>query len=167
MKRSRVYKKAVVLILGILVASGCAVPKTTPVPTVIAQPNPTAQNGTTNPPPAITITFSAKDTCSLEGATTITSPTQIKWVVDNQKHAHYGLVIVTLNPGKTIADVQAWTSGDKPSWATDVYDFDAKPGSQQEVTIYLGPGTIYFGCLYGDPTKTFGGLGPVQVVKAP
>jgi len=167
MKHSRVIRIAVCLILAAQIIAGCVTSKTTQVPSVTAPPTLVSLNGTPSDVPAITITFSKNDKCSIEGASTVTSPFTFKWVVSSQNHDQYALAIVSMKQGKTLADLQAWPSTDPPDWLNVGMDFRADPASQQIVKAYSGLDYIYFVCFYREPETKFGAVGPVQVIKAP
>lgn len=124
-----------------------------------------AENVTPTPPaPILTITFSSGNQCTLEGLNTIPAGTNaFNWIEDIQEYEKYGLAVVTLDPGKTIDDLQAWPTTDQPPWVQLVDLEEATPGSRSTLVVDVTQGPIYFVCFYANPETKFGALGPVEV----
>ena len=120
-------------------------------------------------PPEVTLTFSG-DTCTYGGPKSVPDKFNINIVVEGQGNTKYGYVLVTLDEGKTIEDLQAWSSSDPPEWLKD---------QLRETGPVFGPGNtkqnldwssyesvvtpIYFVC-FGDDRK-IGALGPIEITK--
>ena len=104
------------------------------------------------------------DKCTYSGPETIAAgQIAIDWNVD-EAHDIYGLAVVTLDEGKTSADLDAWPSTDPPSWLQVVAFSDATPGSHSTVTARVEKGPIYFVCFTLPPDKKMGTLGPIEIV---
>ena len=112
------------------------------------------------------ITFTVDEKCTMQGPTTIAADKVIPVdIVGNIKErGNIGLAILTLDPGKTIKDLQALQSADQPSWSQKIafYSFpsDDKPYS---IDLSVSHGPIYFVCFYDSPVTKIGALGPVEV----
>jgi inosine-uridine nucleoside N-ribohydrolase len=126
------------------------------------QPAP-APTPTTSPAADIVVTFDG-------GKCVYTGPQVIKagritidWVVENKDYEKYGLVIVTLNEGKTFADLDQWPSSDPPPWLTVTNVWEAPAGSRKQVTAQITRGPFYFVCFYSPPDTKYGALGPIVV----
>ncbi len=188
MKRSQVYPLVVGLLLAVLVVSGCAAPTTTSVPTSAALSCPTAapQSCPTAVAQAmpkmspfdwtlfsyanVIITFDKGDKCSMELRTPPTVPELNYAIVTNDTtYQNYMVVYETLDPGKTLADLQAWKVADSPPFAHGLgLDF-AGPASRTGHGISnLPAGQLYFSCLVQGPgaQKLIGSVGPVDVPAA-
>jgi len=173
MERSRVYALEVLLVLAVLVVSGCAAPKTTPTPvtaqptpvaqkasptqTVATQPTPVAQKASPTPYPLITITFSAGDKCSIDAPASIQSGIiHVDWIVESWEHDTYGLGVGNLDPSKTLEDLH--DSLDKhilPDWLY-VIDYTEKQkvsGDKFASSYYTNStmGPLVFSCFWMDP----------------
>jgi len=120
--------------------------------------------------PRITITFSADEKCTMEGATTIPAGKNIPMeVIGNIKGGgNVGVAILSLDPDKTIKDLQEWfkVSGDQPSWTLRNYFSEFPSDGSSSVDLNFVNGPIYFLCLYElaeTPSGIIGVLGPVEV----
>ena len=134
-----------VLVLPLLVACGSSKPNSVTTPTISID----------------------GDKCTYTGPQSIpTGKVTIDWVVNNKDHDKYGLVIVTLNEGKTFEDIDKWPSSDPPPWITIVGIAEAAPNSRQQVTAQITEGPIYFVCFYSPPDTKFDTSGPVAVEGA-
>jgi pyrimidine-specific ribonucleoside hydrolase len=135
-----------------------------------AAPQPALTLTPTTPPSAaasstadIVITFDG-DKCVYNGPQTIRAGRiTVDWVVENKDYDKYGLVIVTLNEGKTFADLDQWPSPDPPPWLTIINGWEAPAGSRKQVTAQITRGPFYFVCFYSPPDTKYGTLGPVVV----
>jgi len=146
-----------ILILLLIAACGAfkATPTATPVP-----PTPTLATAD------ITITFD-KSKCTYNGPQSVPAGTiTVDWVAENTDHNAYGLVLVTLDEGKTFDDLDQWPSTDPPPWLTIVDAWDATAGSRQQVTTQITRGPFYFVCFYSPPDTKYGTLGPIVVEGA-
>ncbi len=185
MKRSQIYPLAVILLLVVLVVSGCAAPTTVSIPTPTALSCPTAApqacptavaqvmptmfpiNWTIRSYTNVLITFGKGDKCSME---VLHPPTgaelSYEIVVNDTTYQNYMVVYMTLDPGKTLADLQAWKVADSPPLATGFgLDF-ASPASITGHAIWTLPaGQLYFMCLVQGPgaQKLIGSVGPVDL----
>jgi len=120
-------------------------------------------------PPEVTITFSG-DSCTYSGSKSLPDKFNINIVVEGQENTKYGYVVVTLDEGKTIADLQAWPSSDPPEWLKDMFTDTGPvfgPGTTKQIfdwSSYESVVTpIYFVC-FGDDRK-IGALGPIEITK--
>lgn len=188
MKRSKIYSISVSLLLAVLVVSGCTAPTTTSVPTTAPPSCPTSapQSCPTAVVQAIpkmnpfdwtllsyanvVITFDKGDKCSMEVINPPTGPElNYEIVVNDTTYQNYMVVYMTLEPGKTQADLQAWKVADSPPFATGLgLDF-VGPASRTGHAIWTLPvGQIYFSCLVQGPgaQKLIGSVGPVEVPAA-
>ena len=86
--------------------------------------------------------------------------------VNDTTYQNYMVVYMTLDPGKTLADLQAWKVADSPTFATVLgLDF-VSPVSRTGHAIWTLPvGQLYFSCLVQGPEaqKLIGSVGPVEV----
>ncbi|MFZ2095753.1 MAG: hypothetical protein WAV05_03860 [Anaerolineales bacterium] len=115
--------------------------------------------------PKITITFSADETCTMEGATTIPSNKDVTLEVIGylKEHDAVGIGIAKLDPGKTIKDLQDLPPDtDQPPWTLRVgfYEF-LSDGIPHSIILNQADGPIYFLCF--TPAAKIGALGPVEV----
>jgi hypothetical protein len=120
-----------------------------------------------------TITFSG-DTCTYSGPKSLPDKFDLNVLVEGQGKTKYGFVIVTLEQGKTIEDLQAWPSTDPPGWLKDMLmDTGSAFGSgsmKQNVNLFVKAAyagdPIYFVCFADDTTtRKIGALGPIQITK--
>jgi hypothetical protein len=123
-----------------------------------------------------TLTFSG-DTCTYSGPKSLPAKFDINVVVEGQTDTVYGYVIVTLQEGKGIEDLQAWPSTDPPEWLKDQLN-DSGPafgGSfglgpvKQNVDLgvnaaYAGE-PFYFVCFADAPARKIGAAGPIEITK--
>jgi hypothetical protein len=185
MKRSRVYTLGVSIFLVVLVISGCAAPKAEPCPTTAPLSYPTTAP-LTCPTTAVqkvpemdawrqslssmgnvVITFDKGDQCSMKVNSHLTD-TQMNYeiVVNDTAYQNYMVVFMTLDPGKTLADLQAWTVADSPPYAhyvgLDVVN--ALSRTAHSLPTIEG-GELYFSCFVQGPgsLKNVGSVGPLEV----
>ena len=185
MKRSRNYTIVISLFIVVLVVTGCAIPKTTPVsttaalscptaapqscPTAVAQamPKMTAFNWTIRSLTNVMITFDKGDKCSMEVLNPLTGPgMNLEIEVNDTTYQNYMVVYMTLDPGKTLADLQAWKVAGSPPFAHGLGLDIASPASRTAHAIWTLPvGQLYFSCLVQGPgeLKLIGSVGPVEV----
>lgn len=174
MEHSKVYTYLVSILLVVLVVSGCAAPKTTPVPTVTAQPTLIVQKATptpkdtaqptiavqkASPTPSqhITITYSAGDKCSIDAPASIQSGIiHVDWIVESWEHNTYGLGVGQMDPGKTLEDLH--DSLDKhivPDWlyVIDYTEIQKVSGGKFSSAYYTNSamGPLVFSCFWMDP----------------
>ena len=198
MKRSRVYTLAVSILLVMLVVSGCAAPKTASVQTTTPLSCPTTAPlscpttaALSNPTPAaqvmpemdawwwslasaanVVITFDKGDKCSMKVISPLTdSQMNLEIVVNDPTYQNYMVVFMTLDPGKTLADLEAWTVADSPPYAQFVGLDVVSPASRTAHSLpTIEGGELYFSCFVEGPNalKIIGSVGPVEVpVEAP
>jgi len=143
----------------ILFVIGCGAPTATPeLPT----PTPTPTQVTTN----MTVTYDGNE-CTYDGPQSVPAgKISVDWVVKNKDHDKFGLVIATLNEGKTFEDLDQWPSTDPPPWLTIVNGWETPPDSRKQVTAQITKGPFYFVCFYSPPDTKYGTLGPVAVEAA-
>ncbi len=123
----------------------------------------------TQGPPEVTITFSG-DACTYSGSKSLPDKFNINIVVEGQGKTKYGYVLVTLDEGKTIEDLQAWPSSDPPEWLKDQLRDTGPvfgPGNTKQNLDWSSHESvvtpIYFVC-FGDYRK-IGALGPIEISK--
>jgi hypothetical protein len=117
-----------------------------------------------------TITFSG-ETCTYSGPKSLSAKFDLNVVVKSQTDTVYGFVIVTLQAGKTIEDLQVWPSVDPPEWLknmlNDTGPVFASGTTKQNVDLaaysYYSGDPIYFACFADKPTRKIGALGPIEI----
>jgi len=115
------------------------------------------------PEPNATVTF-AEDKCTYKAAQQLPlGQVGIDWIVEDKNHDKFGLAVLTLDQGKSIKDLAAWTSTDQPPWSQLVAFHEAAPGSRSIVTAEVEEGPIYFVCFTAYPEMILGALGPIEV----
>ena len=195
MKRSRVYALEVLLVLVVLVVSGCAAPKAEPCPTTVPQSCPTTsvQSCPTTVPQScptaaaqampemnawrrsisyesnVVITFDKGAQCSMKVlGPLVDTQMNIEIVVNDSSYQNYMVVYMTLDPGKTLADLEAWTSADRPPYAQFVALDIVSPQSRTAHSLpTIDGGELYFSCLVQGPDtlKIIGSVGLVEIPK--
>jgi hypothetical protein len=115
-------------------------------------------------PKNITITFD--ETCTMTGPTTISAgkDTTMDVIGNLKEQGDLGVVILILDPDKTIKDLQEMPSdAGQPNWSQMVgfYRFP-DDGSTHSVDLNIVNGPIYFVCEYED-SGYLGVLGPIEV----
>lgn len=128
----------------------------------ILLPNACTSTGT---PQEITVTFTADEECTMEGPTTIPSGQDVTLeVIGNIKeHDSVGIGIATLDPDRTIKDLQDLPSdAPQPPWSLRVgfYEFPSD-GNPHSIVLNQVHGPIYFLCF--TPAAKIGALGPLEV----
>jgi inosine-uridine nucleoside N-ribohydrolase len=114
------------------------------------------------PEPNVTVTF-AQDKCTYSAKQPLPlGQIGIEWIVQDQ-HDKFGLAVLTLDQGKSIKDLEAWTSTDQPPWSQLVAFYEAASGSHATVTAEVEKGPIYFVCFTAYPEQVCGALGPIEV----
>ncbi len=177
MKRSRVYTLGVCIFLVVLVISGCAAPKAEPCPTTAPLSCPTAAVQIVPEMDAwrqslssmgnVVITFDKGDQCSMKVNSHLTD-TQMNYeiVVNDPTYQNYMVVFMTLDPGKTLADLEAWTIADSPPYAHYVGLDVVSPLSRTAHSLpTIEGGELYFSCFVQGPVglKVIGNVGPLEV----
>lgn len=90
-------------------------------------------------------------------------------VTNDPTYQNYMVVYMTLDPGKTLADLEAWTSADRPPYAQFVALDIVSPQSRTAHSLpTIDGGELYFSCLVQGPDtlKIIGSVGPVEVPAA-
>jgi hypothetical protein len=87
-------------------------------------------------------------------------------IIGNIKGGAVGVAILTLDPDKTIKDLQDWHSGNQPPWSlrNAFYKFPSD-GIAYSINLSVSNGPIYFLCFYEFTETPIGALGPVEVKK--
>ena len=149
-------------------------PTATVVPPTIAPPTATRVVPTPGPPTAtpvrvsIAVTF-AGGTCTMEGPQQVPygAVLVIQWTLEDTNYAVPGLCMVTVDPGKTLADLQAAPGYPQPSWVHLTYG-DCWPmdyaATSTTVQVVMKTGPAYIIC-FGSQTAKIGALGPIEVVQ--
>ena len=145
-------------LFAVLILSACS--SASPPPPATNTPVPATP--TTEQTPLLTITF-RNGTCDYDGPVSVNSfKIKLKVVIDEDfTEAADGVAIaaVTLQEGKTVADLQAWTGKVGPPWATNVDVKETMGQKETEFTLYIPEETIYFACIL--PEGEIGAVGPV------
>jgi hypothetical protein len=143
MKHKQLITFGSVLVLVILLATACASLAT---------------------PKNITVTFD--ETCTMEGPKTISAGknTTIDLIGNLNEHGDLGIAILTLDPDKTLKDLQELGSAGQPPWSQRIafYSFPSD-GNTYSIDLNVVKGPIYFVCFYEDLESLIGALGPIQV----
>ena len=91
----------------------------------------------------------------------------IQWTLEDTNYTLPGLCMVTMDPGKTLADLIAAPGYPQPSWVHLTYG-DCWPmdygATTTVVQVIMKTGPAYIGC-FGSQTKKIGVLGPIEVVQ--
>jgi hypothetical protein len=116
-------------------------------------------------PQKITVTFTADEKCTMEGPATIPSGKDITLEVIGYIKGidSVGIGIATLDPGKTIQDLQDLPPDmSQPPWSQRVgfYEFPSD-GNPHSIVLNQVNGPIYFLCF--TPAAKIGALGPLEV----
>ena len=87
-------------------------------------------------------------------------------IIGNDKeHGDVGVAIVTIDPDKTLKDLQELPSdADQPPWSQMIvfYSFPSD-GNTYSIDLNVVKGPIYFVCFYESLEDRIGVLGPIQV----
>ncbi len=168
MKHSNEYIMIVIFVLMVVAVCSCSSPKTTPSPSPIVEssaPISHKPGSGSN----LTVTFSDGDRCTLEGDSSVKAGAlQYEIYADSQEHPFYWLALVTLDNGKTLADLQAIPASDiaQPDFShLLVANFETRD-SHSTILINVDKGPLYFSCFAGDRFgvgQKIGQLGPITV----
>jgi inosine-uridine nucleoside N-ribohydrolase len=106
-------------------------------------------------------------TCSYDGAMEVPPGNlSLEFIAEPKMAVDNALAILTLDEGKTYADLQAWYTCDQPPWSTLV-SFHETNNAQAETTsieFNMREGPIYLICFSGpDPCDLFNVLEPIEV----
>ena len=158
-----------IVALALLAACGAAQPTATIVPPteppVIPTDTPAVAADTNT---GITLTFEG-DQCVYHGpervpAGQITVTLDVK---DQSSGNAYAVFAYTLEEGKTIEDLRAWTSTDSsPLWGHFHGRVDATGGTSQEDNIILFRGPLFLSCATFPPNQVTDVLGPIEIEPA-
>jgi hypothetical protein len=86
--------------------------------------------------------------------------------VKDQAYEAYAVYVLTLDEGKTVDDLAAWPSTDKPAWARiSGWSEAGRPGQSNILKATVEEGIIYIACFRRPPEAKIGALGPIEVVK--
>jgi hypothetical protein len=114
----------------------------------------------------MTVTF-AGGTCTLDGLQPVPAGTTlvIYWNLEDTNYTLPGLCLLTVDEGKTLADLEAAPGYPQPSWVHLVTDCWPNPdGLATTVRAVLYTGPVYIACFRSE-TKKIGVLGPIEVVE--
>jgi hypothetical protein len=159
--------KAVSLVLLILfIAAGCAKPAVEPT-AILPQGTDPPSNITTLQP---TLTF-GEDGCIYNGPQELPEKFDLTWTVEDLGRNEYFYFVVTLDEGKTLADLSSITLKDNDPWVhAQRYGNTISPGTVTK-TIDLNAhasfeeGPIYFACAFSLDEGLEGAAGPIEIVK--
>jgi len=117
----------------------------------------------------VVITFDKGDQCSMKVfGPLVDTQMNIEIEVNDSSYQNYMVVYMTLDPGKTLADLETWTSADRPPYAQFVALDIVSPQSRTAHSLpTIEKGELYFSCLVQGPDalKIIGSVGPVDVPK--
>jgi hypothetical protein len=87
-------------------------------------------------------------------------------VSDQSAYESYFVGALTLDEGKTIEDLRAWTNlYNYPLWVHDQGSLSAARSTVDHTTIILFEGPLYLGCLTRNPDPAGAGwLDPIEVL---
>ncbi|MCL4560866.1 MAG: nucleoside hydrolase [Chloroflexi bacterium] len=112
------------------------------------------------------VTVTTQDgVCTLAGLTQVPAGMVDVKLIDRDIAKDAGLAIVTLDEGKTLADVEAWPSTDPPPWIQLLGFIEVNPGKELTQNFELKDKPLYFFCFDKPPERKIGGLGPIEAVK--
>lgn len=120
-------------------------------------------------PENVTVTFTANLDCSIAGPKNLHPGENTIDMIGNIKNGtKIGLAVGTLDPGKTIKDLQALTSTMQPGWFTMITFLEsASDGTIYPQTLTIPSastaGPVYFVCFTSLPETKIGELGPFEV----
>jgi hypothetical protein len=135
-----------------------------------------AAAATAGPPPELRLTINGEG-CTLDGPTAVPfGEFVMTLVIDLPEVSETGYALLVLDEGKSIKDLEAWTSGDYPEWADRLTIVNQTEAGTSDKTIDLAPkaamadrSEFYIGCFHTDPQthvrKMIGAHGPIQVDK--
>jgi hypothetical protein len=155
MKRqfARMLTIGAVLTLALAACSPMAVPAPT-------QPPPQAE--ATLAPADITVTM-VGGTCNLEGTRQVYPDTfRIALVGGDQSVGFYGLAVVSLADGKTLADLEG-AGPAQPPWVRLLTDFSTAPGQRTVQSVKVDANPVFVVCFTSPPDKAVGALGPIEI----
>jgi len=120
-----------------------------------------------NPVRSLTVTF--KDNhCSYNGAQAVATGELSVTMEVKEQGSDAGLVILNLDPGKTLADLKAWPSNySDPPWSHRAGEAPhyVHRGERYTFKSTIETGPIYLVCFSGPPAVPIGLLGPIEVRK--
>jgi hypothetical protein len=197
MNRKNTYTFCIALILISIIASGCTAAKAGPCPTVAPLACPTAPASLQCPTSAlqacptaaaqavtkmstwrqtisslsnIVITIDPGDKCSVTVSKPLTSDIIFyEIVVNDQAYPNYLIGIETLDPGKTLDDLEALPKKTtaEPAWVSVDLESDVGPMSRTWAKGSFDPakGPLYVTCLVEESNflKVIGNFGPIEV----
>jgi len=117
---------------------------------------------------AITITFDPGEKCSVDTSSILSHGMHYYNIkVKDQAHATYAVLFQTLDEGKTLADLQAYskTAQEAPSWDTTFRENYVGPGSNSFYNEDFPVGQVYISCFISTQTGILRILdyGPVEI----
>jgi hypothetical protein len=84
-----------------------------------------------------------------------------------ENHGKVGLAIGTLDSGKTIKDLQDYSSTSQPGWLTMITFLESPSDGTTYTQTFTVPlentGPVYFVCFSEKPEAKIGALGPYEV----
>jgi hypothetical protein len=116
---------------------------------------------------SLTVTFK-NDLCSYNGAMAIKAGEVSVTMVVKHQELDAGMVVLTLDEGKTIDDLNAAPDNyGQPLWSHRVGEAErhVHPGERYTFKFTIETGPIYLVCFSGPPDTAIGVLGPIEVVK--
>jgi hypothetical protein len=156
------------LMMGALLMAACVAPQ--PTATVVPPTEPPAIPADTPPAAAdknagITVTFEG-DKCAYHGPERVSAGqiTVTLDVRDQSADIAYAVAVYTLDEGKTIEDLRAWTSAThSPLWGHFHGRVDATGGMAEEINVILLEGPFFLSCVTDPPDQVTDDLGPIEI----
>ncbi len=120
------------------------------------------------PPPVILTVVIQGGKCTLEGSKQVPAGLIGVNLIDKDPTKDAGLAIVTLDAGKTFADVDAYPSTSPPSWMQVLGFNETTPGNEILQTVVVEDKPVYLVCFDRPPdakAEKIGALGPIEAIK--
>jgi hypothetical protein len=146
-----------------------SVPQSCPTTAAQAMPQMTGWRQLISSYSNVVITFDKGDKCSMEVKNPLSAPEMnLEIVVNDTTYQNYMVVDMILDPGKTLADLETWTSVVGPPTYSQGVGLDiVGPASRTAIGRNIPIlGQLYFTCFVQGPDslKIIGSVGPVEVL---
>ena len=144
----RLRKSVIIVIILILLTSGCKVDQTSKH--------------------SLTTTF-RNNICTYDGAKSVAAGEVSFIMVNKYRDLNVAMIVLTLDKGKTVDDLKALptNTGEDPQWTHRVGapERHVYPGESYTFKATIETGPIYMLCFSGSPELITGVLGPIEVIK--
>ncbi len=118
----------------------------------------------TLPANVLQVTFSAGK-CTVTGSMQVNGSEVGVMLINREPEKWAGIVVATLDDGKTIADLEAWPSTDQPPWLQIVDTIEAVAGKDSQKVETLNDKPLYLVCFEQSPLAFAGRFGPIERKK--